>query len=333
KPYRHCNPARFAETHTERRGGGGRRAAETTAMDAAAAVLKRKGEEAPEPWAHIPATKIRRLDSEVPPVELGVGAPPPPQQPFGAEVVRVGGDVAVPAVEATPLLKRKGAEAPQPWLDVDGVSVPATKIRRLDAEVPPVEHAVGAPLLQPGASVAPQPVQMSGDVAPPVAAVSVAVPAVNDERAIVVYQPAEAARNLLEGPLRPGASLRVSPDWIHGLRSTMLQEASNHRALFEELAGRDENLNLAMVPWAPAQVHARAFSSSAEEMVDADQDGDGSSMEVEHQPTPPAGVALQGEAFQHQHHHQQWPLQHCVAPQQLQLPASSYQPSPVTWSW
>ncbi|CAN6196469.1 unnamed protein product [Urochloa humidicola] len=292
-------------------------------MDAAAAVLKRKGEEAPEPWTHIPATKIRRLDAEVPPVQFGVAGGPIAGP--GAEVVRVSGDVAAPAVDATPLLKRKGAEAPQPWLDVDGVPVPATKIRRLDAEVPPVEHAVGAPLLHPGASVAPQPVQMSGGVAPPVAVVASAA---NDERAIVVYQPAEAARNLLEGPLRPGASLRVSPDWIHGLRSTMLQEASNHRALFEELAGRDENLNLAMVPWAPAQIHARAFSSSAEEMVDADQDSDGASMEVEHQPTPPAGVTLQGEAFQH--HHQQWPLQHCVAPQQLQLPASSYQPSPVT---
>jgi len=30
-------------------------------MDAAAAVLKRKGAEAPEPWAPAPATKIRRL--------------------------------------------------------------------------------------------------------------------------------------------------------------------------------------------------------------------------------------------------------------------------------
>ena len=116
----------------------------------------------------------------------------------------------------------------------------------------------------------------------------------------------------------------------------MLQEASNHRALFEELAARDENLNLAVVPWAPAQVHAHAASRSAataDEMVDADQDGDGASMEVEHQPTPPAaGVALQGEAFHHQQQ-QQWPPQHCVAPQQVQLPAASYQPSPVTWSW
>jgi len=119
----------------------------------------------------------------------------------------------------------------------------------------------------------------------------------------------------------------------------MLQEASNHRALFEELAARDENLNLAVVPWAPAQVHAHAASRSAataDEMVDADQDGDGASMEVEHQPTPPAAsVALQGEAFHHhqQQQQQQWPPQHCVAPQQVQLPAASYQPSPVTWSW
>ena len=82
-----------------------------------------------------------------------------------------------------------------------------------DAEVPPVEAAVSAPLVEPGASVpfVAEGVLMSGDVAPP---------AVNDERAIVVYQPAEAARSLLQGPLRPAPSLRVSPDWIHGLRST-----------------------------------------------------------------------------------------------------------------
>ena len=92
-----------------------------------------------------------------------------------------------------------------------------------DAEVPPVEAAVSAPLVEPGASVpfVAEEVLMSGAVAPAAAAAAgLAAPAGNDERAIVVYQPAEAARSLLEGPLRPGPTLRVSPDWIHGLRST-----------------------------------------------------------------------------------------------------------------
>jgi hypothetical protein len=92
-----------------------------------------------------------------------------------------------------------------------------------DAEVPPVGPAVGAPLVETGASVpfVVEDVRVSGDVAPtPAAAVGLAAPAANDERAIVVYQPAEAARSLLQGPLRPGPSLRVSPNWIHGLRST-----------------------------------------------------------------------------------------------------------------
>ncbi|WVZ65419.1 hypothetical protein U9M48_014784 [Paspalum notatum var. saurae] len=316
-------------------------------MDAATA-MKRKGAEAPAPWLHdgvpAPATKIRRLDAEVPPVEPGAGAPlvgpsagvPPPPPPhqaaFGVEGAPVIGDVAARGMDATALLKRKCADAPQPWLDADGVPVPATKIRRLDAAevLPSAEYAAG---------VAPQPFAMeeaarvSGGVAP----VVVAAPAANEERAIVVYQPAEAARSLLLGPLRPGASLRVSSDWIHGLRSTMLQEASNHRALFEQLASSDENPNLAMVPWTPAQVHAHAASGSraaaAAEMMDADQDGDGASMEVEHgveaRPMPPAGGPLQGEPFQQE----QWPMQHCVAPQQLQLPAATYQPSPITWSW
>ncbi|TVU10084.1 hypothetical protein EJB05_43592, partial [Eragrostis curvula] len=232
------------------------------------------------------------------------------------------------AMDAAPMLKRKGAEAPEPW--VDGVPVPATKMRRLDAVVPPVGPGAGVP-------PTPQPfeveeVPMSGEIAPVVVA-----PASNDERAIVVYQPAEAARNLLCGPLRPETPLRVNPDWIRGIKSTVLQEASNHRALFEELASRDENPNLAMVPWAPANAHvARATASTTappSEVMDADQDADGASMEVEEgyaaQPAPPAGIALQGEAF---HHHQQQ-QQHCMAQQPLQIPAASYQTSPVTWSW
>jgi hypothetical protein len=59
---------------------------------------------------------------------------------------------------------------------------------------------------------------MCGDV--PVVPVEVAAPAANDERAIVLYRPAEAARSLLVGPLRPEGPLRVSPDWIHGLKGT-----------------------------------------------------------------------------------------------------------------
>lgn len=94
-----------------------------------------------------------------------------------------------------------------------------------DADVPPVESAVGVPLVEPGVNVTPQPFVVgdswtSGDVAAPAAAIGLAAPAVNEERAIVVYQPAEAERVLLHGPLRPGTSLRVSPDWIHGLKST-----------------------------------------------------------------------------------------------------------------
>lgn len=198
-------------------------------------------------------------DAEVPPpVGSGAGVLLEPQRALGLEEARMSGHVGAPAMDATPLLKRKGEEAPQPWLDVDGVPIPATKIRRLvrtslspslslslsqfcttrsltcafvlvllaqDADVPPVGSGMGVPLAEPGVSVAPQPfvagdLRMSGDVAPPAAAIAVAAPAVNEERAIVVYQPAEAERNLLDGPLRPGASLRVSPDWIHGLKST-----------------------------------------------------------------------------------------------------------------
>ncbi|KAL6656266.1 hypothetical protein ACP70R_007092 [Stipagrostis hirtigluma subsp. patula] len=232
-------------------------------------------------------------------------------------------------MDAAPMLKRKGAEAPELCLDAGGA--PATKIRRLDAEAPLVAPGAAAPPPQP-TPFGVEEVPMCGDEATPAVAVGVA-PAVNDERAIVVYQPADAARNLLLGPLRPGVPLRVNPDWIHGLRSAVLQEA-----LFEALGAKDENPNLALVPWAPAQSAAAASTSTAPgaEMMDADQDGDGASMEVEHdggvQLAPAAAVEAQGQAF-HYHQQQPWPPQHCMEPQQLQLPAASYQPSPVTWTW
>lgn len=71
-------------------------------------------------------------DAEVPPVGSGAGVLPQPQHAFGAEEARTSGHVgAPPAMYAAPLLKRKGEEAPQPWFDVDGVPIPATKIRRL----------------------------------------------------------------------------------------------------------------------------------------------------------------------------------------------------------
>ncbi|XP_062198519.1 uncharacterized protein LOC133901241 [Phragmites australis] len=235
---------------------------------------------------------------------------------------------------AAAMLKRKVAEAPEPWL-LDGVPVPATKIRRLDAEVPPVEPGAGVPPPPQQPIFGVEELRMCGEEAAPAVGVSVGPVAVNEERAIVVYQPTEAARNLLLGPLRPGVPLRVNPDWIRGLKSTMLKEASNHRALFEE--SRDDNPNLAMVPWSPAQAQAASSSTAAgEEMMDADQDCDGASMDVDHdgsgQPAPPTGVAPQGEAFHLQPQHQQWPPQHCMAPPQ-QLPAASYQTSPVSWSW
>ncbi|KAL5201367.1 hypothetical protein ABZP36_035721 [Zizania latifolia] len=229
-------------------------------------------------------------------------------------------------------LKRKDADGP--GLGVDDVSASgfpvssrATKIRRLDAEVPPVVPGVGVqpppPPPRPVEGLGVAEVPMCGDEVP----VAVA-PAPNEERAIVLYSPADAARNLLLGPLRPDAPLRVSPDWIHGLKSTMLRETTDHRALFA--LARDESSNLAMVPWVPShsQEASTAAAAMAAEMMDA-EDTEATPMEVEQDGAShpgSAGVAQQGESQAPY----QWP-QHCMV--QQPLPAASYQPSPVTWSW
>jgi hypothetical protein len=87
---------------------------------------------------------------------------------------------------------------------------------------------------------------------------------------------------------------------------TILQETSNHQALF---AG-GENSNLAMVPWAPWAPP----TATVTEMMDAED----TSMEAEQDGA--------GQPYQ-------WPQQqqHCMV--QQPLPASSYQTNPVTWSW
>lgn len=291
----------------------------------AAPALKRKGADASELWLDddggpgfpvgFRAAKSRRLDADVPPVVPGAVVPPPP--PAQAQPVAGFG-----VVEAAPVsgdltgMKRKAADAPELWLDAFHAS--ATKSRRLDADdVPPVVPGavVPPPSLQTqpvvGFGVA-EAAPVCGDVA--VVPVDVATGG-NEERAIVLYRPAEAARSLLLGPLRPGAPLRVSPDWIHGLKGTIMQEASSHRALF---AG-DENSNLAMVPWAPSRVQAWSTAATATEMMD-DED---TSMDVEQD--------NRADQLSTTHQLPQPQQQHCMVHQPV--PAASYQPSPVTWSW
>lgn len=229
-------------------------------------------------------------------------------------------------VDAAPALKRK--DAPELWMDDDvGPGFPvasrATKIRRLNADVLPVVPGDGEVVPPPPGTQPPvagfgvvEEAPMCGDVA--VVPVDVAPPA-NEERAIVLYRPAEAERRLLLGPLRPGGHLRVNPEWIHALNGTMLQEASNHRALFEGLAGT-ESSNLAMVPWAPPRAQA---TSTAAEMMEA-EDGEGASMEVEQD-------RAEQQLSMPQWPQQQQQQQHCMV--QQPIPAATFQPSPVTWSW
>ncbi|VAI33955.1 unnamed protein product [Triticum turgidum subsp. durum] len=216
-------------------------------------------------------------------------------------------------VDSAPALKRKGADAPELWLDDDvGPGFPvasrATKIRRLDPDMMPVVPGAFVPPPPPGTQLpvagfgVVEEAPMCGDVA------VVPVDTANEERAIVLYRPAEAERRLLLGPLRPGGHLRVSPEWIQALNGTTLQEASSRRALFEGLAGA-ESSNLAMVPWAPPRAQA---ASMAEEMMEA-EDGEGASMEVEQ------------DRAEQQLPMPQWP-------QQQQHYMVQQQPIPVAWS-
>ena len=78
-----------------------------------------------------------------------------------------------------------------------------------------------------------------------------------------------------------------------------------------------------MVPWAPSRVQG---SATATEMMEA-EDTEGGSMDVE-QDRADQLAATHHQWSQQQQQQQQ---QHCMV--QQPIPAASYQPSPVTWSW
>ncbi|XP_017699781.2 uncharacterized protein LOC103713123 isoform X1 [Phoenix dactylifera] len=156
---------------------------------------------------------------------------------------------------------------------------------------------------------------MTDDAAP--------VPALNEERALVLYKPVDA--QLLLSPGQSNVSFRVSSDLIHGLKNQAFQ--SGNQMPIEHKSVVSNNC-LAVIPWLPNQGPAAAtgfgepklYSGLSQEPMEAGE-VESTSMEVEGDREQAAVDGVGVEGFH------QW-QQHCMTPH---LPANSS--TPIMWPW
>ncbi|XP_073010571.1 uncharacterized protein [Typha latifolia] len=220
--------------------------------------------------------------------------------------------------------KRKDLEEMHDDFADFSLSSPARKIRRLDAELPPImedEPSIPSFFEQ----------HLPRDEMDDVGSVSrvelvmndalTSLP-LNDERALVLYKSADTPVPL--SPDQSIVSLRVSADLIRGLKNQVFGQG-NSRSL-EDTSAERKNC-LAVVPWVPSQVMVPTNwsvsvpeSPVVEEPMEAEVE-EGASMEIEEEREHTVTVEGIGSEGFHQ-----W-QQHCMTPQ---FPTN--QSSTVMWS-
>ncbi|XP_071737076.1 uncharacterized protein [Rutidosis leptorrhynchoides] len=211
------------------------------------------------------------------------------------------------------------------------LSSPARKMRRLDAELPPIfeEEEMANPVV----FEQPDPTQDSfvmKDSPVAIDELNVSLP-LNEERSIVLYDP---MNNM---PSRSPFSISVNSDFLSGFKNPVLW--SNRSQLLKTLNGETEkqdnnsdqnHVNLAVVPWVPTHSQNRALPeeeiarTEVSEMMDTD-DVEARIMDIEENNPQPFTInqfgALSGsEGVNH------W-QQHCTIPQ----PPHNLS-TPIAWS-
>ncbi|PKA51419.1 hypothetical protein AXF42_Ash002784 [Apostasia shenzhenica] len=191
------------------------------------------------------------------------------------------------------------------------LSAPATKIRRLNAELPPIIE-VKEQLL---------PVEEKVNAVEDLRSLmdeSIPPSTLNEERALVLYKPVNA---------QLGPSFSISPELVSGLKN----HASwpwNRNTAAEDLGDDTDSSTtncLAVVPWAPSLVSADTLMEVStpknvplEERLE--EAGDTALMEIEEDLGESANSVTGGESFlQWQHHCMIPPLHQATSP-------------PLTWS-
>ncbi|KAJ6818999.1 uncharacterized protein M6B38_404880 [Iris pallida] len=212
-------------------------------------------------------------------------------------------------------MKRKDFEEAYDEFSEFSLNSPARKIRRLDADLPPIMEE-GEPSFS--ATFGQNPPltegQMNGSSMSGIESVMVedepSFPS-NEETALVLYKPVE--NPLVLSP----NSFRVRLDLIDGLKNQVFWSGSSKPVTIEEVpmdyVANASGNSLALVPWVQSQDLSGSRGVIVEEPMDADGQG-GASMEIEED-------GQQGEGLN------EWP-QHCLT---TQIPGNNS--TPVMWSW
>lgn len=230
-------------------------------------------------------------------------------------------------------MKRKDLDDVYDEFSDFSLSSPARKIRRLDAELPPIIEEVEEPEIPiPFAQAATDP---SFGIGVNRGAVIEELPSVpeNDERAIVLFKP--TSTHLVHSP--SNFSVKVDPQFITcfksqafwGNQANAFRPAHNEE-MSEEGSGSTKEC-LAVVPWVPsqlpsaqgAQVLGQADTSDmmdAEEMEGVMMDVEDSSVNAVPRTAVEAGAVSLNEGLH------PWQQQHCMT---TQLPHNTS--TPIVW--
>ncbi|XP_072992714.1 uncharacterized protein [Typha latifolia] len=198
-------------------------------------------------------------------------------------------------------MKRKDVEEVNNDFSEFSLCSPARKIRRLDADLPPIMEEEQLP-------------SVAGIVESVMDDDSVPTLPSNEERALVLYKPVDA--QLLIGPSQSNVSFRVSSDLIHGFKNQILHQGMNHSQFWESKPSGVNNC-LAVVPWVSPH---KLQNEIAEEEMES-EGAQGTSMEIEEDIDQAAPGGGNGGDCLHQ-----W-QQHCMNPQLLATNPST----PIMW--
>ncbi|KAJ8564513.1 hypothetical protein K7X08_000973 [Anisodus acutangulus] len=214
------------------------------------------------------------------------------------------------------------------------LSSPARKIRRLDAELPPIIEEVEepeVPIAFEQAATDPSFGSNAGNRGIVIEELPSAPE--NEERAIVLFKPTNTP--LVHSP--SNFSLKVNPQFINGFKSQIFWEnRANASRPADSEATQQEDSNsanecLAVVPWVCSQVPSAQGAAilgqtdmsdmmDAEDMEGVAMDVEDSSVNAEPRTTFGAGAVCVNECLH------QWQQQHCMP---TQLPQNTS--TPIVW--
>ncbi|CAN4097455.1 unnamed protein product [Withania somnifera] len=233
-------------------------------------------------------------------------------------------------------MKRKDLEDVYDEFSDFSLSSPARKIRRLDADLPPIIEEVEEPEIPIAfEQAATYPSFGCNEVNRGLVIEELLGVPDNEERAIVLFKPMSTPH--LHSP--SNFSVKLDPQFINGFKSQVFWEnRANAFRLADNEATQQEDSNsakecLAVVPWIPSQlpsakqaeIHGQPDISDmmdAEDMEEVAMDVEDSSSNAEPRTAVEAGVVSVNEGLHH------WQQQHCLAtklPQNTSTPISWYQ--------